>query len=211
MIDDLSRAAYDVSMTAAWSDAELIERVRGQDEAACAELVRRHGGRMLTVIRRFLPQDADANDALQDAFLSAFRKIDQFDGKAQLGTWLHSIAVNAALQKLRRAKSRPESSLEELLPKFISDGHHAIEIPDWSPTAAAMAERDETRQQVRAAINRLPESYRTVLLARDIEGMDTEQTAQALGVSVPVVKTRLHRARLALRTLLEPIFAGDAT
>ncbi len=194
-------------MTAEWNDAELTERVRNGDEDACAELVRRHGGRMLTVIRRFCPNDAD--DVLQDAFLSAFRNIGQFDGAAKLGTWLHTIAVNAALQKLRRAKARPERSLEDLLPKFVENGHHAADVSDWSPTAAAVAEREETRRQVRAAIDKLPESYRIVLLARDIEGMDTEQTATALGVSVAVVKTRLHRARQALRSVLHTIFAGE--
>lgn len=197
-------------MTAtAWDDAELTRRVRSNNEGACAELVRRHGGRMFAVIRRFLPNEADASDALQDTFLSAFRNFAQFDGSAKLGTWLHTIAVNAALQKLRRAKSRPERSLDDLLPKFIADGHHAVDVPDWSPSASALAERDETRRQIRTAIDQMPESYRTVLLARDIEGLDTEQTASALGVSVAVVKTRLHRARQALRTLLEPIFGGD--
>lgn len=190
-------------------DPTLTLLVRANDEAACAELVRRFGGRMLAVTRRMLNNEEDARDALQDAFASAFRGIRNFDGKSQLGTWLHTIAVNAALMKLRRARSRPERSIDELLPHFESDGHHSHDVPDWSPTASALSEREETRQQVRAAIGQLPEIYRTVLLARDIEGLDTEQTASALGVPAGVVKTRLHRARLALRNLLEPLFVGD--
>jgi RNA polymerase sigma-70 factor (ECF subfamily) len=190
-------------------DLALTQLVRANDEAACAELVRRFGGRMLAVTRRMLLNEEDAREALQDAFASAFRGIHNFDGNSKLATWLHTIAVNAALMKLRRARSRPERSIDELMPHFASDGHHFHDVPDWSPTAAALVEREETRRQVRAAIDQLPEIYRTVLLARDIEGLDTEETASALGVPVGVVKTRLHRARLALRTLLEPIFAGD--
>lgn len=187
----------------------LTQLVRAGDEEASAELVRRFGGRMFAVTRRMLNNEEDARDALQDAFASAFRGIDKFDGKSQLGTWLHTIAVNAALMKLRRARSRPERAIEDMLPSFVDDGHHAADVADWSPTAATVAEREETRRQVRTAIEQLPEIYRTVLLARDIEGLDTEQTASALDVPIGVVKTRLHRARLALRTLLEPLFVGD--
>lgn len=210
MIDNRASPAYYATMAdSSWTESELIADVRNGKEDACAEMVRRYGGPMLAVIRRFLRNEADASEALQDAFLSSFRNIQQFDGAAKLSTWLHTIAVNAALQKLRRAKSRPEKSLDDLLPTFLADGHHSAEVVDWSPTALALAEKHETRSQIRAAIDKLPENYRTVLLARDIEQLDTEQTAAALGLSVAVVKTRLHRARQALRTLLEAVFAGD--
>jgi RNA polymerase sigma-70 factor (ECF subfamily) len=192
-----------------WDDTTLVDLVRRGDEAACAQLVRQFGGRMLAVTRRLMRDEEDARDALQDAFASAFRAIQDFDGRSKLATWLHTIAANAALIRHRRARSRPERSIEELLPRFIEDGHHAADVPDWSQNAMELAEREETRRQIRAAIDQLPDSYRTVLLARDIEGLDTEQTARALGLAEGAVKTRLHRARLALRQLLEAILEGD--
>jgi RNA polymerase sigma-70 factor (ECF subfamily) len=104
--------------------------------------------------------------------------------------------------KLRGKQRKPERPISELLPRFLGDGHQAEPVVPWEP-AEKLLERQETRQQVRQAIDELPESYRTVLLLRDIEELDTEQTAEELGVSTAIVKTRLHRARQALRTLLD--------
>src|SRR5437868_8278379 len=104
-------------------EAALLERLRANDAAAAEAVVRAHGGPMLAAIRRLLGHDEDARDALQDAFLSAFRGVHQFDGRAKLGTWLHRIAVNAALMKLRSRKRKPERSIESLLPHFRDDEH----------------------------------------------------------------------------------------
>ncbi|MBX7103076.1 MAG: sigma-70 family RNA polymerase sigma factor [Gemmataceae bacterium] len=191
-----------------WNDSELADRVKSGNEDAARELVRRFAGRMFAVTRRYCANEEDARESLQDAFASAFRAIGSFHGDSQLGTWLHTIAVNSALMKLRRARSRPEVGWEDLQPQFQADGHYSTEIRDWSPQAISLAEREETRNAVRSAIDQLPESYRTVLLLRDIEEWGTADTAQKLGVSEAVVKTRLHRARAALRTLLTAIFEG---
>ena len=104
-------------------DLRLRERLLAGEEGAYEELVRRYGGRMLAVARRFLPVEEDARDAVQDAFLSAFRSIDRFEGHAQLSTWLHRIVVNASLMKLRTRRRHPEQSIEELLPGYLEDGH----------------------------------------------------------------------------------------
>ena len=185
-------------------DAALLERLRRGEEAACEELVRAYGSRMLAVARRFLSNEEDARDAVQDAFLSAFRSIGRFEGQARLSTWLHRIVVNAALMKLRTRRRKPEQSIEELLPGFLEDGHLAQPILEWRKPAEDPVEREQLRALLRESIDRLPEGYRNVLLLRDIEELDTEETARMMNISVAAVKTRLHRARLALRGLLEP-------
>jgi len=191
-------------------EAELLAALRAGDDRAYEELVRSHGGRLLAVARRYLPSEEDAQDAVQEAFLSAFRSLDRFEGGSRLSTWLHRIVVNAALMKLRSRRRKPEQPIEELLPRFREDGHMERPADRWSRRADTPAERTEARALVRKAIDALPDSYRTVLLLRDIEELDTEETAQAMGISPNAVKTRLHRARQALRTLLEPHFRESA-
>lgn len=190
------------------TDSLLLAALQAGDESAFETLVRTYGGRMLAVARRVLGNDDDARDALQEAFLSAFKSIESFDGRAKLGTWLHRIVVNAALMKVRTKQRHPEQSIEDLLPTYKSDGHQESPADRWKAGTVheSETERRETRQQVRQKIDQLPESYRIVLVLRDIEEHDTETVAKMLDVSVSVVKVRLHRARQALRTLLDPVF-----
>jgi RNA polymerase sigma-70 factor (ECF subfamily) len=145
---------------------------------------------------------------VQDAFLLAFRGLPDFGGRCRLSTWLHRIVVNAALMKLRTRSRRPEAPLEGLLPEFLPDGHHVTQFTDWSLSPSQRLLRAETRDLVRMAIDRLPDSYRTILLLRDIEDLDTVEVAELLGITPNAVKIRLHRARQALRTLLDPTFGG---
>ena len=173
---------------------------------AFEELVRRYSGRLLRAARRVLDSEEDARDALQDAFVAAFRALDDFEATARLSTWLHRIVINASLMKLRTRRRHPEEPIEPLLPLFAEDGHHAAAAAAWDEGADSAVQRAETRAMVREAIQRLPETYRTVLLMRDIEDVDTPETARLLGVTTGVVKTRLHRARQALRTLLDAQF-----
>jgi RNA polymerase sigma-70 factor (ECF subfamily) len=187
-------------------DVSLVRRLRAGDAEAFEALVRRETPRLLAVARRLLRNDEDAKDAVQDGFVSAFRSLDSFGGRCQVSTWLHRITVNAALMKLRTRRRKPEESIEDLLPSFLEDGHHARHPHEWRDTGETLLSSQEDREFVRAAIDRLPDSYRTVLLLRDIEELDTAEVAQALGVSDNVVKVRLHRARQALRTLLAPRF-----
>jgi RNA polymerase sigma-70 factor (ECF subfamily) len=189
--------------TAVDGDAGLLARLRRREPEAFETLVRRHGGRMLATARRFFRSDEDARDVVQDAFLAAFRAVDGFAGTAQPSTWLHRIVVNMALMKLRSRRRRPEESIEDLLPRFDDTGHWA-ETPTsgWGGCAETVVDRQRTRNTVRGAIERLPDNHRTVLLLRDIEELDTDETAALLGISGNAVKTRLHRARQALRTLL---------
>lgn len=189
------------------SDAMLVARLQAGDPDAYEKLVRVHGGRLLSVARRFLPNNEDAQDAVQEAFIKAFRAIGTFEERAQLHTWLHRILVNTALMKIRARKRRPEESIDDLLPTFQSDGHQATESREWSD---AIVERKETAAIVRQAIAQLPDQYRVVLTLRDIEERDTIETAAVLGTTTTVVKVRLHRARQALRTLLDREFRQSA-
>jgi len=185
-------------------ESKLLERLRRGEEAAYEELVRTHAGRMLSVAKRMLRNEDDAADAVQEAFLSAFRAIDRFEGGSRLGTWLHRIVVNAALMKLRTRRRKPEEPLDPLLPRFLDDGHMERPAQAWARPADDALVSAETRRLVLDRIAELPETYRTILLLRDVEGLDTDETAAALGISSGAVKTRLHRARLALRELLDP-------
>ncbi|MBL0926663.1 MAG: sigma-70 family RNA polymerase sigma factor [Phycisphaerales bacterium] len=194
------------------SQSALVARMRAGDDTAFDELVRLAGGRMLAVARRLMAgHESDAEDAVQDAFVNAFKNLDRFDGRAQLTTWLHRITVNACLMKLRSRRRRPERSIEDLLPRFQPDGHQYEPAGPWDPKAESELEREETRALIRQQIGQLPESYRIVLTLRDIEGLATEETAELLGESTNAVKTRLHRARQALKTLLDPHFGGGGT
>ena len=192
------------SSAAARDDAALVAGFRAGQHDAFAEIVRIHGSRLLGVARRIVRDDDLAQEAVQDALVSAFRARDKFAGTSLLSTWLHRITVNAALMKLRSQKRRAEDSIDALLPTFKDDGHHREQFISWDERADTKLERAETRQMVRAAIDQLPDSYRTVLVLRDIEGMSTEETAAALGLTANAVKIRLHRARMALRTLIAP-------
>ena len=199
------------STTPVDDEATLIAQLRAGDEAAFEQVVRLYGGRLLAVARRIVGSDEDARDVVQDAFLNAFKSLDRFEGNAKLSTWLHRIAVNAALMRLRTRKRKPEQSIETLLPAFLDDGHHEERFKSWDEPIDKIMERKETRELVRRQIDALPESYRTVLVLRDIEGLDTEETANMLGLSVNATKIRLHRARQALRSLIAPHLRSAAS
>lgn len=189
-------------------DADLVARLQAGDSGAFEALVRQHSMPLLCVARRFLRSEEDARDAVQDAFISAYKSIARFGSNSRLSTWLHRILVNACLMRLRTQRRHPEEDIEAYLPRFAEDGHQVEPSAAWDESADAMVEREEVRGIVRAAIDRLPEQYRIVLLLRDIEEMTTEETAEALGITANAVKIRLHRARQALRTLLDPHMRG---
>jgi RNA polymerase sigma-70 factor (ECF subfamily) len=189
----------------------LLARLRAGEDAAFELMVRAHASRLLCVARRFLTSEDDARDVVQEAFLSAFRNLEGFQEGARLSTWLHRITVNAALMKLRSRRRRPEEPIDELLPQFDEKGLSTHLPREWTGHAHELLEREEDRKFVRACIHKLPESYRLVLLLRDIDGWDTHETARRLGLTTGAVKVRLHRARLALRTLLASRFEVEAS
>jgi RNA polymerase sigma-70 factor (ECF subfamily) len=187
---------------AAPEESALVARLKAGDEDAFRTLVTAHGARMLNVARRYLRDEGHAQDAVQDAFMSAFRAIQSFKGDSRLSTWLHRIVVNAALMKLRSQQRKPEEPIADLLPKFLDDGHFADPPKEWHEGAEEALARAEVRELVRGEIQKLPDSYRSVLMLRDIEELDTGETARLLEISPNAVKVRLHRARQALRERL---------
>jgi RNA polymerase sigma-70 factor (ECF subfamily) len=189
----------------------FVGRLRDGDPEAFATLVREHAARMLATARRLVGTEEDARDAVQEAFLAAFRSIGSFAGAARLSTWLHRIVVNAALMKLRSRRRWREDPIDDLLPRFRDDGRWSESPAEWDMPCDGVLERREARATVRRAIERLPASYRTVLMLRDIEELDTDEVATALGTTRNAVKIRLHRARQALKTLLDRELLGRDT
>lgn len=196
-----------MSNSITFDEPALLARLRAGEESAFEQLVRSNSARLLAAARRLLHNEEDARDAVQSAFIRAFQSLGRFREESRLSTWLHRILVNEALMKLRSRKGK-EESIDDLLPSFQEDGHQVRETADWSDLADKALERAETAEMVNRLIGQLPESYRTVLVLRDIEGMSNAEIAEMLGINANLVKVRLHRARQALRTLLERELGG---
>lgn len=184
-------------------DAWILPSLRAGDQKAYHLLVRANTGRMLAAARRLLLSEEDARDAVQEAFLLAFRALPQFAGRCRLSTWLHRIVVNAALMKLRSQRRHPEEWIDEILPEFHGAGLGAATHGSVDEPEDVKLERTELRQLVHRCIRRLPQRFRTVLVLRDIEDLSTEEACRLLRLSPAAIKTRLHRARQALQKLLE--------
>ena len=188
------------------SELLLVDRLREGDVTALESLMERYASRVFRVARGITRTDADAEEVVQDVFLTLARKIDSFEGRAALGTWIYRVTTNAALLKRRGKRLQVEVSLEDTLPGFKDDGHREgpreYLLADWSQSPEADLLDGEARAVLSRAIDQLPDSYRTVLILRDVEELSNEETAQVLGESVSSVKSRLHRARMALREQL---------
>jgi RNA polymerase sigma-70 factor (ECF subfamily) len=184
-------------------------RARGESELEAERLVRDNIAWMLALAERMLRDRALAEDTVQEAFMAAFRGLERFEHRSSLKTWLHRITVNASLAKLRQLKRLAEQSIDEYLPEF--DRYECrIEAP-WTHTVPLeeVLESEDARARVTESIDVLPDPYRIVLQLRDIEGYDTKEVAALLGIDQNNVKVRLHRARAALKKLLEPILRAE--
>ena len=186
-------------------EAALLLQLRSGDQPATERFVREHAGWMLALAQRYVRDASLAEDCVQEAFLQAFRSIGEFEGRSALKSWLHRIVINTALMKLRSRRCAIEQPVEDILPHIDRDCCR-MQAP-WIEMATPheVLERKEVRDLVVAKMLELPDSYRIVLLLRDIEGMSTEETAGALGMTEGAVKVRLHRARAAFKTLVEPV------
>jgi RNA polymerase sigma-70 factor (ECF subfamily) len=184
------------------SDNALVARLQAGDRTVFRELVRRHQDKVYRLALRLTRDEARAQDAMQDAFLQVFRKIDQFQEQSAFTTWLYRITVNAALMRMRSERRHRETSLEEASPRYSEQGEIAEPVADWSAAVDDEAGNRELAIHAQHAIDALPETYRSVFVLRELEDLSTEDVAQILELTVPTVKTRLHRARLALRKAL---------
>ena len=187
----------------------LIEASRHGDPAALEALVRLHQTRVYNFATRMCRNIEDAKDILQETFLGMIRSIRDFRDESRFTTWLYRIASNACLKKHRRGVHDPtpaqELSLDELMPRPDADSRKP-EIADWSQDAERALLHGELSEKMEAAIDRLPREYKIVLVLRDVEGLSAEETAEALKLSVPAVKSRLHRARTFVRNELAEYF-----
>ncbi|MGY8824231.1 MAG: sigma-70 family RNA polymerase sigma factor [Candidatus Latescibacterota bacterium] len=191
-------------------DVELVRRARSGDLDAFEWLLGRHQQRVLRVVLSIVKEPMDAEEVAQEVFLTVFEKIDKFRGDASFTTWLHRVAVNAALMQRRKKKADRSVSLDEVMPAFDDKGMIAANVGDWTERAEDPVLQQEARAVIEAAVDKLEEIYRTVFTLRDIQGFSTEETAGILDLSVAAVKTRLHRARLFLRSELSDYFEKRA-
>ncbi|HEV8662047.1 MAG TPA: sigma-70 family RNA polymerase sigma factor [Candidatus Methylomirabilis sp.] len=192
-------------------DAELVERLKGGEEEAFGGLLQRYQGKVYRLAMNLTRNPQDAEEVTQDVFLTVARKIGAFDGRAAFSTWLYRVATNAALMKLRGRRPEPHLPVEEEGTVFAPDGSFTRPVADWSALPEDQLLAVERRQILAEAIEALPPDYKAVVVLRDIEGLANQEVAEILGATVLAVKSRLHRARLALRARLAAYFeAGRA-
>jgi len=186
-------------------ETALLLHLRSGDRLATERFVRAHAGWMLALAQRYVRDAGVAEDCVQEAFLQAFRSIGEFEGRSALKSWLHRIVINTALMKLRSRRCVLERPVDDIVPHI--DRECCRMQASWADMATPheILERKEARDFVVAKMTELPDSYRIVLLLRDIEGMSTEETARALGTTEGAVKVRLHRARAAFKALVAPV------
>jgi RNA polymerase sigma-70 factor (ECF subfamily) len=189
------------------SDEELAAAAAAGDGSAFEALVHRYHARAYRLAYRLLGPDGDPQDALQEAFLHAFRKLPTFRGESRFSTWLFRVVTNAALMQRRSRSRRPAESLDAYLPRFDAEGRHTG-TPDQLAAASRAEEVLDRRflaEKARAGLERLPEAYRAAFVLRDLEEMPTAEVAELLGLEPAAVRQRVHRARLMLRGYLSEL------
>lgn len=195
-------------------DLALVQSAREGDMAAFEQLIKRYDRNVFRIANHITQNREDAEDVVQDAFLKAYQKLDQFQGNSKFYTWLVRIAVNEALMKLRKRKASKTVSIDEDVE--TEEGFVPREVTDWSPNPEQLYKQAELGDILEKTIQGLSAGFRTVFVLRDVEGLSTEETAETLGLSIPAVKSRLLRARLQLRERLSRHFKkkksnGDKT
>lgn len=186
-----------------WKDDEvLLDRLRKGSPDAVNELLRLFQGKIFNLAMSILKNESDAEEATQDVFMTVVRKADTFKGNSALYSWMYRICVNTCLMRLRGKRRNDTVSIEEFMPVFTEEGMHASPMDDWSKEVERKALNEELGQMIRKYTDQLSEKYKVVFVLSDVEGLSNEETAQILGLTVPAVKSRLHRARLYLREQL---------
>ena len=198
-------------MDPALEDRALLERAKGGDVAAFEAIVERHRDRVFAVALHLTRSEADAAEITQETFLSAYRNLANFRGDAEVSTWLHRIAGNFGLMRLRHKKVQDRVEEPHPGPQFSDRGTLAEMVADWRADALDEVLDSELREAITAATDSLPEGHRQVFLLRDVEGLSYEEIAEITGESVSAIKSRLHRARLALRAAIDTFYAEHET
>lgn len=192
------------------SDESLLKAVAAGEEPAFEALLARYKGKIYGLSLRMMRQPHDAEEALQDVAWTLWRKAGAFRGHAAVSSWIYRITMNACLMRLRRRPKIPPIPLEEEMgPEYDEGGMTAAPVADWSNLAREAAARKELLERIREAADLLPADYRSAFLLRDVEGLSAEEACEILKISVPALKSRLHRARLLLRKKLAD-YAAEA-
>jgi RNA polymerase sigma-70 factor (ECF subfamily) len=189
-----------------WTDEQLWHGLAGQAPGAVEALVHRYGPKTYRLALRITGSPEDAQEVSQDVLWTVVRKIDTFKGESALGSWIYRITANAAYQKLRGRRGVEQISWEALLPTFDADGHLVDRERDWSQSVEDPALQAEARRRLMEAVETLPPDYRTAFVLHDMEGLPNPEIADLLGISLPAVKSRVHRSRLFLRQRLADYF-----
>jgi RNA polymerase sigma-70 factor (ECF subfamily) len=186
-----------------WKEDEaLLESLRKGAPGAVDELLRLYQGKIFNLAMSILKNESDAEEAAQDVFMTVIRKADTFQGNSAFYSWIYRICVNTCLMRLRGKRRNETVSIEEFMPVFTDEGMHASPMDDWSKEVERDALNEELGQMIRKFTEELSEKYRVVFVLSDVEGLSNEETARILGLTVPAIKSRLHRARLCLRERL---------
>jgi RNA polymerase sigma-70 factor (ECF subfamily) len=192
-------------------DAELLEAARRGEYSAFETLVQRYRDRVYRLALGMMHEPAEAEEVVQETFLSVFRGLQRFRGESSVGTWVYRVAANACLMRLRGRRRKPLLSIDDTLPSYADTGGDALTPPgDWARQPDDQLLSSELGEHLESAIAKLPEKYRMVLLLRDVEGLSNEEVAETLGLTVPTVKSRLHRSRLFVRERLEAYFMSGS-
>lgn len=188
-------------------EKRLVDSLRKGEDEAYQELLEHYLPQVYRLAHGITQDPMEAQDVTQEVFLSVFKKVGEFQGDSSLLTWIYRIAVNASLDKVRSRQRRKETvSIEEYLPSFTPEGRHAQEIVDWSEAPLDRLLNREARYKIQEAIEALNDDLKVVLVMKDMEGFPLKEICDILELSLPAVKSRLHRARLVLRGALSSYF-----
>lgn len=180
-------------------ESALIRRVQARDQAAFEVIYRRYRGQVHRQVKALVSNEEETADVVQEVFLTLYEKAKTFRGESTFATWLYRLTMNAALTRLRRRKRSKEVAWDEYLPRYQPDGHHLRPVVDWSRDVNQHLLTKEVHRILQRVLDQLPPKDKAVVVLSDLEGIPNREIGEALGLSVPAVKTRLHRARLFLR------------
>ena len=192
----------DIPLLPEGGDRDLLAGLRAGRPQAVEELLRLYQGKIFHLAMSILKNESDAEEAAQDVFMTVIRKVGTFQGNSAFYSWIYRICVNTCLMRLRGKRRNETVSIEEFMPVFTEEGMHASPMDDWSKEVERDALNEELGRMIRKFTEELSEKYRVVFVLSDVEGLSNEETARILGLTVPAIKSRLHRARLYLREQL---------
>jgi RNA polymerase sigma-70 factor (ECF subfamily) len=198
----IRRESMNLGRPSQGAEGELLAGLRTGRPSAVDELLRLYQGKIFNLAMSILKNESDAEEAAQDVFMTVIRKADTFQGNSAFYSWMYRICVNTCLMRLRGKRRTETVSLEEFMPVFTDEGMHASPMGDWSKEVERNALNEELGRMIRMYTEELSEKYRVVFVLSDVEGLSNEETAKILGLTVPAVKSRLHRARLYLHEQL---------